>query len=114
MARGQASNVGATRVAPNGYHYTKTEDGWELTHRVLAATKLGRPLHFNERAYFKDGDKTNIVPENIEVRVVKKVSAQERIEQKREQIKQLEFEISLLEEQIRLESDTKSLESVRA
>lgn len=42
MPRGQAARVGDTRVAKNGYHYTKTEDrGWVLTHWLTAETRRG-------------------------------------------------------------------------
>lgn len=54
MARGQLSEVGATRVAKNGYHYTKTEDGWRLTHHLTAEKMLGRPLNENESVRFKE------------------------------------------------------------
>lgn len=68
MARGNASPVGATRVSANGYHYTKTEDGWRLTHHLLAEEKLGRPLEDNERVYFVDKDRTNLSKDNVEVK----------------------------------------------
>lgn len=55
MARGQVAEVGATRVAKNGYHYTKMEDGtWKLTHWITAEKKLGRPLADNEMVKFAD------------------------------------------------------------
>jgi hypothetical protein len=42
MPRGQASPVGATRVADNGYHYTKTEErGWVLTHWLTVESARG-------------------------------------------------------------------------
>jgi hypothetical protein len=69
--RGNASPVGATRTAPNGYHYTKTEDGWELTHKLVAEEALGRKLASNERCRFKDGDRTNLKPDNIVVYTTK-------------------------------------------
>lgn len=53
MARGSAAEVGATRTAPNGYHYTKTEDrGWMLTHHLTAEKMLGRRLRDNESVRF--------------------------------------------------------------
>ena len=65
--RGKSSKVGDTRVAPNGYEYTRTKDGWELTSRVLMEEKLGRPLKSNERVRFLDGDRTNLDPDNLAV-----------------------------------------------
>jgi hypothetical protein len=52
MGRGQAAEVNATRVAQNGYHYTKTEDGWRLTHHLTAEKVLGRPLRDDEIVKF--------------------------------------------------------------
>jgi hypothetical protein len=79
MARGKRSAVGDTRVAPNGYHYTRTEEGWELTHKLIAEQKLGRKLLPNERCRFKDNDRTNLTPDNIIVYEGKpKGSASER------------------------------------
>jgi hypothetical protein len=66
--RGSKSEVGDTRVAKNRYHYTKTEEKWELTHHLIAEEKLGRELSADERVVFKDGDRTNLDPDNIEVR----------------------------------------------
>lgn len=66
--RGSRSEVGDTRVSKNGYHYTKTEEKWELTHHLIAQEKLGRPLSADERAVFVDGDRTNLDPGNIDVR----------------------------------------------
>jgi len=65
--RGRRSQVGDTRVSLNGYHYTRTEDKWELTHRLIAEEKLGRPLAEDERIRFADNDRTNLDPDNIVV-----------------------------------------------
>lgn len=65
--RGQASKLGDTRIAPNKYHYTKTETGWRLTHHIVAEKVLGRPLRYNERVAFKDSDRANLEPNNIVV-----------------------------------------------
>lgn len=70
--RGHPAALGDTRTSPNGYHYTRTENGWELTGRLVAAKKLGRPLAQNERIRYVDGDRTNLNPDNIEVYVVTK------------------------------------------
>lgn len=66
--RGSKSEPGDTRVAKNGYHYTRTEEKWELTHHIVAEKKLGRPLKDTERVVFVDGDRTNLEPDNLEVR----------------------------------------------
>jgi hypothetical protein len=66
--RGSRSEIGTEKIAQNGYHYTKTDSGWRLTHHIVAEQTLGRPLAPDERAVFSDGDRTNLDPENIEVR----------------------------------------------
>lgn len=65
--------VGAQRVAQNGYRYTKVanegERQWRLTHHIRAEEKLGRPIDSTvERVVFKDGDRTNLSFDNLEVR----------------------------------------------
>jgi hypothetical protein len=65
MARGQASSPGDTRIAPNGYHYTRTTTKWELTHKLILEEKLGRKLRDNERCRFIDGDRNNLSPDNL-------------------------------------------------
>lgn len=79
MARGAPSPIGTVRVSQNGYHYTKTEDCWRLTHHIIAEEALGRPLHANERATFIDGDKTNLKPGNIRVVFKSAASIKKRI-----------------------------------
>lgn len=71
MGRGTASPLNATRVAENGYHYTKTVSGWRLTHRLLAEEQLGRSLRPDERVVFVNKDRTDIRPDNIKVVNVK-------------------------------------------
>jgi hypothetical protein len=79
MARGKKSEVGETRVSPNGYHYTRTEGGWVLTHKLIAERGLGRPLAEGERIRFRDGDRTNLNASNIEVYAAKQGSNAKRI-----------------------------------
>lgn len=67
MPRGVASKVGDTNIAKNGYHYTRVEDKWKLTHHIIAETLLGRPLESDETVSFEDGDRTNLTPSNIKV-----------------------------------------------
>lgn len=59
---------GSTRTAKNGYHYTKKDDIWWLTHHLIAQENLGRPLKDGEeRVKFKDGNRANLTHSNIEV-----------------------------------------------
>lgn len=66
MPRGQAAEVGNTHTAKNGYHYTRTEDGWRLTHHLIAEKTLGRRIDTTaETVRFKDKDCHNLHPDNI-------------------------------------------------
>lgn len=67
MPRGQACKVGDTRVAQNGYHYTKTIEGWRLTHHIVAEEKFGMKLTTEHLVRFIDGKRRNLSPSNIEV-----------------------------------------------
>jgi hypothetical protein len=67
MPRGKAAEVGSTRVAPNGYHYTRTKNTWRLTHHIWAEKYLGRPLREGERVEFVGKDKTDFSEENLRV-----------------------------------------------
>lgn len=79
MPRGQASQVGDTMVNQNGYHNTKTEEGWRLTHHIIAEEKLGRPVESTEYVRFIDGDRRNLDPDNIEVVLRATVSLRSRL-----------------------------------
>lgn len=86
MARGSESPLGTEKVSQNGYLYRKIKDRegklrWELVSRILAEEKLGRALHGDEYVTFVDGDKTNLDPENITVRVRGKQSLRKRLAQ---------------------------------
>lgn len=99
MARGRKAKIGDTRVSANGYHYTRTEKGWELTHRLTAEKKLGRPLRDNERVRLVDGDRGNYSdPANVEVYEVKKGSIARRKAQLEARKEALEAELAELEE----------------
>lgn len=68
MPRGGPAVDGATRVSPNGYHYTKEDGKWRLTHHLIAETKiLGRALQPWERVIFADRDRTNRHPNNLRI-----------------------------------------------
>lgn len=73
MTRGKVAEIGATRTAQNGYHYTKVEDrGWVLTHWLTAEKQLGRRLAENEIVQFVD-KKYKRDPHNPKgIRVIKK------------------------------------------
>jgi hypothetical protein len=100
MARGQRSEVGDERWSPNGYHYTRTEDGWELTHKLIAEKTLGRKLADNERCRFIDGDRTNLDPSNIAVYVTTTSSKRRRLARLIARRDELNAEIAALEAEI--------------
>ena len=97
MARGQRATNGETRVSPNGYHYTKTSEGWELTHRLLAEKKLGRKLQPNERVKFIDGNRQNITEDNVEVFEVKRGRTNRRRAQLQARINELQAQLDDLD-----------------
>jgi hypothetical protein len=98
MARGQNAEVGATRVAQNGYHYTKVADrgdktpGWRLTHHLVAEKNLGRPLRADERVSFKNGKKNDLSPKNIVVSEKGKTSLRRRLAHLEARISELQAE----------------------
>lgn len=94
--KGRRKPIGAKRVSPNGYEYTKTNDGWVLSHRLVAEEKLGRKLRDNERTYFVDGDRKNLDPDNIAVREAENTK-EIRIEKLKTRIKALQQELVDLE-----------------
>jgi len=102
VPRGKASEVGSTRVAKNGYHYTKMQDGWKLTHWITAEKKLGRPLEANEMVQFTE-PKYKKDPYNIAgVRIIKKrtTSVRKRIAQIDARIDELQAEKARLEQEL--------------
>jgi hypothetical protein len=74
MGRGKQAEVGDTRVSQNGYHYTKTETGWRLTHHLTAEKMLGRPLAANEIVKIKNKNMPYASKNNIEV-IIKRTSS---------------------------------------
>lgn len=104
MGRGQTAEVGATRVAPNGYHYTKTDDhGWRLTHHITAEKMLGRPLNEDEMVKFKE-KKFRRDPYNTDgIKVIKKrtTSVRRRLAAIDDRIRELQAEKAYLEKQLK-------------
>lgn len=104
MARGQVAEVGTTRVAKNGYHYTKVaERGWVLTHWLTMEKKLGRQIDAaKEQVRFKT-DKFKSDPYNIEglVLIKKKTSSlRHRLAVVEDRIREYEAERDYLKRQI--------------
>lgn len=100
MPRGQKSKIGDERTAPNGYHYTRTAEGWRLTHHIVAERILGRPLRQNERVEFKDRDRSNLTDENIHVTIQGRGSLRRRRAQLQERIRELQAELEDVEREL--------------
>lgn len=100
MPKGVASEVGATRWSQNGYHYTRTEKGWILTHYLLAEQKLGRPLDEDERCRFSDGNRKNLKLSNIEIIKKGKSSLRRRKASIETRIEELQAELEEINKQL--------------
>ncbi len=100
MARGKASKVGDQRVAKNGYHYTRTVEGWRLTHHIIAEDTLKRPLKPDEMVRFKDGKRWNLNPDNIIIIQKGNGALNRRRAQIEAQIQGLQAELADIEEAV--------------
>jgi hypothetical protein len=100
MPRGKLSRDGDTNVSANGYHYTRKEGRWRLTHHLVAEEKLGRALASEEMVRFIDGDKTNLHTDNIEVIVKRQASKAKRAAAIRAQISELTAQLEALEAEL--------------
>jgi hypothetical protein len=89
-------------INANGYHHTRTDEGWEPTHRLIAEQVLERKLLPTEMVRFKDGDRKNLTLENIEV--IKTGSATLRAKKARleAQIEELTAQLSLINQSLGL------------
>jgi hypothetical protein len=102
MPRGQTAKVGETNTAANGYHYTRCQEGWRLTHHLTAEKKLGRPLREDETVRFIEPkfkrDPTN--PDGIIIQKKGIGSLGARKAQLEVRIEQLQAELQDINEQI--------------
>jgi hypothetical protein len=100
--RGKNAKPGDTRVAPNGYHYTRTKlDGWRLTHHIIAEKTLGRPLKDGERVSFRDKDRTNLDPSNIVVNAMGNNSLRKTRARLEARIQELQAQLHDVESEIK-------------
>jgi argininosuccinate lyase len=100
MPRGQGANIGDERISANGYHYTRTESGWRLTHHIVAEQTLGRPLNDDERVTFKDKKRTNLSPENVVVILQGKTSLRRRKANVEARIEELKAELAYINNEL--------------
>lgn len=91
MPKGVTAELGAETIAQNGYTWVKTEVGWKYKHVLIAEEKLGRPLAADERVSFKDHNRNNFDPDNVEVGTyVKKVPALSSLNKIRKRLDKVE------------------------
>lgn len=102
MPRGQAAKIGDTHVNANGYHNTRTDTGWRLTHHIIAEKKLGRPLDGSEMVKFVDGDRSNLSPSNIEVIKKNKTSLRRRKALLEAKIEEMQAELNEINQELGL------------
>lgn len=103
MGRGQVAEVGAERVAKNGYHYTKLEDrGWVLTHWLTAEAMLGRPLEEDEMVKFVEPKFKRTPKDPAGIKVIKKktTSLRRRKAQIESRIQELTDELTYINKQL--------------
>jgi hypothetical protein len=112
MPRGKAAKEGDTYWSQNGYHYTKRDGKFELTHKLIMEEKLGRKLTEGERVRFIDNDRRNLDPNNLKV-VIKGQTAlttqRARLVARRNEI---DAQIKDLDEKIALQGDRARLKQL--
>lgn len=92
------AKIGDTRTSANGYHYTKMGEGeWILTHHLIAEKKYGRARRADERVVFKDKDRTNLAPDNIEYVTKGQVSKGKEAARLRSRITELQAQLDEIE-----------------
>lgn len=97
---GKRREEGERNQAQNGYWYEKHHGKWVLVHHLIAEQRLGRSLLPNEGAFFKDGNRENLDPSNIEVRVRGNGKVRQRLAAVRERIRELQAEEEILRRQL--------------
>lgn len=100
--RGRPAMDGDVHVSANGYHYTKVDGRWRLTHHIIAEEYiLKRPLMEHESVVFKDKrNKLDLRPENIEVRVKGKTTLRKRRAQLEARIEELQAQLAAVNREL--------------
>jgi len=95
MPRGEIAEVGTERVSQNGYTWVKTAHrGWVQKHWLIAEKGLHREvIKGQEMVKFKDGDRSNLDPSNLEVVVIRGTSESQKL---RQRLVELENQIASL------------------
>jgi hypothetical protein len=100
MPRGRPAEDGAKRWSPNGYHYTRVDGKWRLTHHLIMEKKLGRPINTETEMVRFIGSRRDLRPENIEIIPKNKVSERKRLATLEAQIKELTAQRDMLLEEL--------------
>jgi hypothetical protein len=87
-------------TSANGYRYRRVQGRYRLVHHIIAEEQLGRPLLPTEGVRFKDSDRTNLDPKNIEVRIKGGGRVRARLAAVQERIRELQAEERILLEQL--------------
>jgi len=85
--------VGERKRQQNGYWTIRTETGWRFEHHVIAeAIILRRALLPNEMVKFRDGNKDNLLPDNLLVHTKGHQNARKRLAVVEERLRELNAE----------------------
>jgi hypothetical protein len=87
-------------MSPNGYHYTKTDRGWRLTHHIKMEEILGRPLEEGERVHFVTDNHLNFSKENLKLVIQGTANVRKKIAQLTSRIEDLKRELIYWESQL--------------
>lgn len=93
---GKVAKDGDEYTAANGYRYRRVQGRFRLLHHLIAEGQLGRPLLPNEGVYFVDGDRSNLDPGNVGVRIKGGSKQRNRLAAIDEQIRELEAEREII------------------
>jgi hypothetical protein len=114
MARGRSAEEGATYWSQNGYHYTKRDGKFQLTHKLRVEEKLGRKLLDSERVRFIDGDRRNLDPENLKVVTKGKVTLRTQLARLIARRDELDAQIADVEAKLALHADKAKLDKLQS
>lgn len=114
MPRGKAAPEGATYTSQNGYHYTKRNGRFVATHILRVQDHIGRELLPTERVRFKDGDKSNLNLDNLQITVKGEASLKTQRARLVARIEELQAQLAEVDRQIELKESKARLKELQA